>query len=70
MKASHKGHVDIVRILIIAKAQVNTREEVCRYSYGVSGSKSIQLIAENVSVYMYMWYYHCYHQVPLMGIWF
>ena len=31
MKASRKGHVDIVRILIDAKAQVNTQEEVCCY---------------------------------------
>ena len=29
MKASCKGHIDIVRILIDAKVQVNTQEEVC-----------------------------------------
>ena len=28
MKASRKGHVDIVRILINTKAQINTQEEV------------------------------------------
>ena len=31
MKASRKGHVDIVRIMIDAKAQVSTQEEVCCY---------------------------------------
>ena len=31
MKASHKGYVHIVRILIDAKAEVNTQEEVCCY---------------------------------------
>ena len=29
MKASFHGHVDIVRILIEAKAQINTQKEVC-----------------------------------------
>ena len=29
MTASHEGHVDIVRVLIDAKAHVNTWEEVC-----------------------------------------
>ena len=29
MTASFEGHVDIVRILIEAKAQVNTQDEVC-----------------------------------------
>ena len=28
MKASFEGHVDIVRLLIEAKAQINTQEEV------------------------------------------
>ena len=32
MTASFNGHVDIVRILIDAKAQINTQEEVC-YSH-------------------------------------
>ena len=31
MTASFEGHVDIVRILIEAKAQVNTIDEVCYY---------------------------------------
>ena len=29
MTASFEGHIDIVRILIEAKAQINTQEEVC-----------------------------------------
>ena len=29
MTASYEGHVDIVRILIEAKAQINMQEEVC-----------------------------------------
>ena len=29
MTASIEGHVDIVRLLIEAKAEVNTQEEVC-----------------------------------------
>ena len=29
MTASFEGHVDIVRILIEAKAQINAQEEVC-----------------------------------------
>ena len=29
MEASFEGHVDIVRILIEAKAQINTQNEVC-----------------------------------------
>ena len=31
MTASFNGHVDIVRILIEAQAQVNTQKEVCCY---------------------------------------
>ena len=31
MTASFEGHVDIVRILIEAQAQVNTQKEVCCY---------------------------------------
>ena len=31
MIASFNGHVDIVRILIEAKAQVNTQDKVCCY---------------------------------------
>ena len=31
MTASFEGHVDIVRILIKAKAQVNIQDEVCCY---------------------------------------
>ena len=31
MRASFNGRVDIVRILIKAQAQVNTRSEVCCY---------------------------------------
>ena len=44
MKASRKGHVDIVRMLLETKAQVNTQEEVltihivhqCTQAYVVS----------------------------------
>ena len=34
MAASFKGHVNIVRLLIEAKAQINIQDEVC-YSYHI-----------------------------------
>ena len=73
MKASRKGHVDIVRILIDAKAQVNTQERVCCYYHTLHKIIIGEPTQYQLERFLRMWHCHCCSQIPnilLMGIWF